>query len=667
MSQGDFDDQQGGEEGRPQGPRFRGLLGWILVGGLVILVIWAIGRRFESGREFSREQLTELFAKPDAVSSLYVRGDVLYGKIKKDYLNQFGSPGASPDFTVHLQIEEVAPMIARITDNKELLKVFRNDPEKNQSYVPEDPFFWQSMLAMLPWLVIFVAIWFFVSRQMRAASGPGGVFSFGRSRARLVKKERVKVTFDDVAGIDDAKEEVREIVEFLKHPARFQVLGGRIPRGVMLIGPPGTGKTLLAKAIAGEANVPFFSISGSDFVEMFVGVGASRVRDLFRMAKESSPCIIFLDEIDAVGRRRTHEIPGGGQETSQTLNAILVEMDGFETNEQVIVVGATNRPDVLDPALRRPGRFDREVVIHLPDINEREAILKVHAKKIKLAPAVEMGVIARGTPGFSGADLAAVINEAAIRATLLGKTAVEQVDLEEARDKTRWGRARRSRAMDEHDRRLSAYHEGGHVLASLLLQPDVEPLHKVSIIPRGAMLGATMFLPEKDKYTVGRRQCLGQIKVAFAGRIAEELFFGDITSGASNDIRQATQLARRMVCDWGMSDRLGPIRYGANEETTLWGAEYLGPKEHSDETAHEIDEEVERIIHVSYEEAKGLLESNREALQRIAEALLKREVMSADEVRREIADIPLQPSGHDTPAVPGKPAPAAGTGAIPPP
>jgi len=638
MRDPDFEDRPN-EGGQPSGPRLRGLLGWVLIAGLTVLVILAVSRGFDNAKELSREQLQQLFTNPDAMSELYVRGDILCGKIgSKEYLNQFG--GTTPDFTVHLQPGEVPSMIERITKSDKLLALFRDS--KNRSYIPEDPFFWQSLIATLPWLVIFIMIWFFVSRQMRAASGPGGVLSFGRSRAKLARKERVKVTFDDVAGIDDAKEEVKEIVEFLKTPEKFQVLGGRIPRGVMLVGPPGTGKTLLAKAIAGEANVPFFSISGSDFVEMFVGVGASRVRDLFRTAKESSPCIIFLDEIDAVGRRRTHEIPGGGQETSQTLNAILVEMDGFETNEQVIVVGATNRPDVLDPALRRPGRFDREVVISLPDYKEREAILGVHAKKIKLAPKVDLSLVARGTPGFSGADLAAIINEAAIRATLLDKTAVEQADLEESRDKVRWGRSRRSRAMDEHDRRLSACHEAGHTLVSILLEPDVEPLHKVSIIPRGLSLGSTMFLPEKDRYTVSRRQCLGQIKVAFAGRVAEELCFGDITTGASDDIRQATHIARRMVTDWGMSDRIGPIRYAPSEETAPWGGEFMSSKEHSDATSHEIDQEMQRIVSESYAETKDLLQRNLEALRRIAESLLKKEVMSADEVRREIEDLPLQ-------------------------
>ena len=647
MRDPDFEDRPN-EEGQPSGPRLRGLLGWVLIAALAVVVILAIGQWSNTGKELSREQLQQLFANPDALKEFTVRGEVLTGKIKPEYVNQYGGP----DFTVHFQVYEIRPLIDGITQDKALLKVFRD--EKNRSFVPEDTYFWPSLIATLPWLVIFIMIWLFVSRQMRAASGPGGVLSFGRSRAKLARKERVKVTFDDVAGIDDAKEEVKEIVEFLKTPEKFQVLGGRIPRGVMLVGPPGTGKTLLAKAIAGEANVPFFSISGSDFVEMFVGVGASRVRDLFRTAKESSPCIIFLDEIDAVGRRRTHEIPGGGQETSQTLNAILVEMDGFETNEQVIVIGATNRPDVLDPALRRPGRFDREVVISLPDYKEREAILGVHAKKIKLAQKVDMSLVARGTPGFSGADLAAIINEAAIRATLLNKTAVEQADLEESRDKVRWGRSKRSRAMDEHDRRLSAYHEAGHTLVSILLEPDVEPLHKVSIIPRGVSLGATMFLPEKDRYTISRRQCLGQIKVAFAGRVSEEIFFGDITTGASDDIRQATHIARRMVTDWGMSESIGPIRYSPSEETASWGGEFMSPKEHSDATSREIDQEIQRIIGDAYAATRSLLQSNHEALQRIAEALLKKEVMSADEVRREIQGLPIV-----------KPPAAGGAGTLP--
>jgi len=634
MSGNDFDNpQQEGEPGdqRPS-PRMRGLLGWLLIGGLIVLVVWALSRGWGESSERPRADLERLLAKPDALEAIWIEGTVVHCKIAaSEYLNEFGRE----EITVHLHDREVPRMNQRLEQSEEILPKFHN-PE-NQSYVPDDPYFWRTFLASaLPLVLVLMIIWFFIARQMRSASGPGGVLNFGRSRARLAKKERVKVTFDDVAGIEDAKEEVQELIEFLKHPERFRAIGGRIPRGVMLVGPPGTGKTLLAKAIAGEASVPFFSISGSDFVEMFVGVGASRVRDLFRMAKESSPCIIFLDEIDAVGRKRGMGYTGGHDEREQTLNAILVEMDGFETNEQVIIIGATNRPDVLDPALRRPGRFDREVTIHLPDINERQQILEVHAKEIQMADGVDLSIVARGTPGFSGADLAAIINEAAIRATMLRKTAVEQDDLEEARDKVRWGRTKRSRAMDEEERRLAAYHEAGHVLMSLVLQPHVEPLHKVSIIPRGMMLGGTMFLPEKDRHTISRKQCLGQIKVAFAGRIAEELFCDDITSGASDDIRRATEIARRMVCDWGMSDRIGPIRYAASEDQTPWGADVYGPREHSDATAHDIDEEIQRIISAQYSDARTLLERNHDSLLRVAEALLEHEVMSAEEVNEVI-------------------------------
>jgi len=630
------DDDSGDQEDRPPQSRMRGMLGWLLVFGVVILAVLALMRILKEAPERSREQLQEIIKNPDAIKNIYIKGYVIHGTLNDNYENQYGTK----EFTVHLYPEEIPEY------NKTLLEAFSGKFAKEEkgslwSYIPEDPMFWQTLSWTVPFLLMLLVLWFFVSRQMRAASGPGGVLSFGRSRARLAKKERVKVTFDDVAGIKEAKEEVQEIIEFLKNPQRFQRLGGRIPRGVMLVGPPGTGKTLLAKAIAGEADVPFFSISGSDFVEMFVGVGASRVRDLFRQAKESSPCIIFLDEIDAVGRRRGMGYTGGHDEREQTLNAILVEMDGFDTNEQVIVIGSTNRPDVLDPALRRPGRFDREIFINLPDLKEREAILKVHAKNIKLAEAVDLSAVARGTPGFSGADLAAIINEAAIRATLLDKSAVQQDDLEESRDKVRWGRAKRSAALDEEDRTLSAHHEAGHVLMSLLLAPDVEPLHKVSIIPRGLALGATMFLPEKDRYTIKRKQCLGQIKVMFAGRITEEIVFGDISSGAADDIRQATALARRMVCDWGMSDRIGPVRYAPPEDVTPWGSEVSGSRDYSDATAHQIDEEILDILRTSYAQTRYLLERNRAALERIAAAILKKESLTAEEVRSEIADLEL--------------------------
>jgi len=642
------DDLREDSEGRPPTPPLRSLVGWALVILLSVLAVWLLVNVVSGPKEFSRAQLQDILGQPASLKNVWVEGQILHGILKEEYKNQYGAT----QFTVALSPEEVAKYNARLEGDAELVKVFHR-PKDNHSWLPDDSLAWQTLIYSLPWVMILILILYFVSRQMRAASGPGGVLSFGRSRAKLAKKERVKVTFDDVAGIEEAKDEVKEIVEFLRNPQRFQRLGGRIPRGVMLVGPPGTGKTLLAKAIAGEANVPFFSISGSDFVEMFVGVGASRVRDLFRMAKESSPCIIFLDEIDAVGRKRgSVGYSGGHDEREQTLNAILVEMDGFDTNEQVIVIGSTNRPDVLDPALRRPGRFDREIQVHLPDVREREEILKVHANRVKMDPATDFAMLARGTPGFSGADLAALINEAAIQATLLEKSAVEQSDLEEARDKVRWGRAKRSRALDEAERRNTAYHEAGHALLSILLTPDVEPLHKVSVIPRGMALGMTMILPEKDRYTLYRRQVIGQIKMNFGGRIAEELFLGDVSSGAAEDIRQATYLARRMVCDWGMSERLGPIRYAPPEEAAPWGGEMMGPKEHSDATAHDIDEEVQAIIQRCFAEAKALLEQNRNKIQALAEALLKREVLTADEVRQVMNGEAMPPAngGDPTPA-----------------
>ena len=486
--------------------------------------------------------------------------------------------------------------------------------------------------------LLILALYFLVWRPMRGASS-GNILSFGRSRARLASRDRTKVTFDDVAGIEEAKEDVQELIEFLKNPRKFQRLGGRIPRGVLLVGPPGTGKTLLAKAIAGEADVPFYCISGSDFVEMFVGVGASRVRDLFRQAKENSPCIIFLDEIDAVGRRRGHGWGGGHDEREQTLNAILVEMDGFETDSGVVVVAATNRPDVLDPALLRPGRFDREVVIDMPDLRAREAILKVHAHKVTMSPEVDLSILARGTPGFSGAELEAVINEAALQATLKGKDAVEMEDFEEARDKVRWGRQKRSRVMDEQDRRITAYHEAGHSLAAKVL-PDVEPLHKVTIVPRGRTLGATMQLPEKERYHYTRRQILSTITMLLAGRAAEELFCNDITTGASHDLKQAAELVRQMVREWGMSDRVGPIDYSQTEDM-LFGGEVVSRRNYSEAISLEIDQEVKRIIEECYRQARALLQERGPTLQRLVEALLRHEVLDNEEVDCILAGRPL--------------------------
>ena len=501
--------------------------------------------------------------------------------------------------------------------------------------------FVQLLLTLAPGLLILLVLWFLIARSMRnaAGGGPGGMLgSFGKSRHRVTNKENVQITFADVAGVDEAKEEVGEIVEFLKNPKRFSKLGGRIPRGVLLSGQPGCGKTLLAKAIAGEADVPFFSISGSDFVEMFVGVGASRVRDLFKQAKENAPCIIFLDEIDAVGRRRGGGFSSGGHdEREQTLNAILVEMDGFEANDQVIVIAATNRPDVLDPALTRPGRFDRQVAVPLPDLRGRRQILAVHARKVKIGADVDLERLARGTPMFSGADLAAIINEAAIIATMAEKDSIEMSDLEEARDKVRFGRANRSRKIEEEERVATAYHEAGHALLQVLLK-DADPLHKVTIIPRGQAMGATFSLPEKDRYGYSRRHLLATMRVLCGGRIAEEKKTSDISSGASMDIRMATAYARTMVLQWGMSDRLGFVNYGGSDERDM----FIPEKDYSPETAHVIDQEVRTLIDSAYADARQLIEQNWDKVVAISEALLAVETLSRDDVDRIMAGEPFQ-------------------------
>lgn len=491
---------------------------------------------------------------------------------------------------------------------------------------------WKQILISLgPVILVIGVIGFLINRQMKR--GMGMAMSFGRSRARTAKSKN-KTTFADLAGCDEAKEEVTEIVEYLKDPKKFQKLGGRIPRGVILIGPPGTGKTLLAKAIAGEADVPFFSISGSDFVEMFVGVGAARVRDLFEQGKRNAPCIIFVDEIDAVGRLRGAGLGGGHDEREQTLNALLVEMDGFTPNDGVIMIAATNRPDVLDPALLRPGRFDRQIVLDMPDQKGREEILKIHARSVKLDKNVDLSRIARGTPGFSGADLANLVNEAALMAARKDQPAVTQECLEEARDKVRFGRERRSRVLDEEDRRYTAYHEAGHALVTVLI-PECEPLHKVTIVPRGmAYLGATMQLPEKDKYHYRKKELEGQMAVLMGGRVAEELVFGDVTSGARSDIKHATDIARRMVCEWGMSDVMGPLAYGEREEHIFLGREIDRRIDYSEQTAQQIDAEIRRIVEAADKRARELITTHRAALDEIAEQLLKREVLDGEEIER---------------------------------
>ena len=490
----------------------------------------------------------------------------------------------------------------------------------------------QVLITILPTVIVLGLLWVLISRSMRGAGGgPGGMLGgFGRSRHRVSNKESAQATFADVAGIDEAKEEVSEIVEFLKNPKRFQKLGGRIPRGVLLEGPPGCGKTLLAKAIAGEADVPFFSISGSDFVEMFVGVGASRVRDLFKQAKDNSPCIIFLDEIDAVGRRRGGGFSSGGHdEREQTLNAILVEMDGFEASDQVIVIAATNRVDVLDPALTRPGRFDRAVAVQLPDVAGRRQILSVHARKVKMNADVDLEKLARSTPMFSGADLAAIINEAAILATMANKESIEMTDLDEARDKIRWGRAKRSRKVEQQERIATAYHEAGHAVLQTLLA-DADPLHKVTIIPRGQAMGVTFSLPEKDRYGYARRYLQATMRVLCGGRLAEEKKTGDVSSGASMDIKMVTAYARAMVLEWGMSDRLGFVRYaGDDSRETL-----MPDKDYSDDTARMIDEEIRRMADEAYTDARRMVEDHWTQIVAVSEALLRLETLQRDEVER---------------------------------
>ena len=493
-------------------------------------------------------------------------------------------------------------------------------------------------------MLLLIGVWIFFMRQMQGGGAGRGAMSFGKSKARMLGEDQVKITFADVAGVEEAKEEVGELVEFLREPAKFQRLGGKIPRGILMVGSPGTGKTLLAKAIAGEAKVPFFTISGSDFVEMFVGVGASRVRDMFEQAKKHAPCIIFIDEIDAVGRHRGAGLGGGHDEREQTLNQLLVEMDGFEGNEGVIVIAATNRPDVLDPALLRPGRFDRQVVVPLPDVRGREQILKVHMRKVPISDDVKANVIARATPGFSGADLANLVNEAALFAARGNKRLVDMEDLEKAKDKILMGAERRSMVMSEDEKRLTAYHEAGHAIVGRLM-PTHDPVYKVTIIPRGRALGVTMFLPEADRYSHSKEFLEGQICSLFGGRIAEELVFGPekVTTGASNDILRSTELARNMVTKWGLSEKLGPLTYSDEQEEVFLGHSVAQHKPVSDETAHDIDSEIRAIIDRSYKRAEKILKDNIEKLHTMAEALMKYETIDSDQINDIMTGKPPRP------------------------
>ena len=506
-------------------------------------------------------------------------------------------------------------------------------------------------------ILLFIAIWIYFMRQIQGAGGGRGTMSFGKSRARLLGEDQVTVTFADVAGVEEAKEEVVEIVDFLKDPGKFQRLGGKIPKGVLMVGSPGTGKTLLARAIAGEAKVPFFTISGSDFVEMFVGVGASRVRDMFDQAKKHAPCIIFIDEIDAVGRHRGAGLGGGHDEREQTLNQLLVEMDGFEGNEGVIVIAATNRPDVLDPALLRPGRFDRQVVVPVPDVRGREQILKVHMRKVPIDNDVRPSIIARGTPGFSGADLANLVNEAALLAARANKRTVTMEEFDKAKDKIMMGTERRSMVMSEDERKLTAYHESGHAIVGLLV-PDHDPVYKVTIIPRGRALGVTMFLPEEDRYSYSKQRLMSQMKSLFGGRIAEELIFGPayVTTGASNDIERATDIARNMVTKWGLSDRLGPLTYSEDDGEIFLGRSVTRHKQVSDGTAHAIDNEVRELVDVCYKDAREILKANEPKLHVMADALLKYETIDEGQIKDVMEGRePKPPEDWDEPPESGKP------------
>jgi cell division protease FtsH len=578
--------------------------------------------------------------------------------------NQFGIKKADETQVVYSQfIQEVKDgRIAKVTIDGRVLRGVTNDGKRFNTYAPSDPWLVSDLLKnnvvveakpdeepsllmniFVSWfpMLLLIAVWVFFMRQMQGG-GRGGAFSFGKSRARMLDENNNQVTFADVAGCDEAKEEVGELVEFLRDPSKFQKLGGRIPRGVLMVGNPGTGKTLLAKAIAGEAKVPFFSISGSDFVEMFVGVGAARVRDMFEQAKKSAPCIIFIDEIDAVGRQRGAGLGGGNDEREQTLNQLLVEMDGFEGTAGVIVIAATNRPDVLDPALLRPGRFDRQVVVPLPDIRGREQILMVHMRKVPIAPDVKADIIARGTPGFSGADLANLVNEAALFAARGNKRLVDMEDFERAKDKIMMGAERRSMVMSEDEKRNTAYHESGHAVVAKLL-PKSDPVHKVTIIPRGRALGVTMQLPEEDRYAYDREFLMNRIAIMFGGRIAEEVFMNQMTTGASNDFERATQLARDMVTRYGMSDALGPMVYGENEGEVFLGRSVTTHKNLSEETMRKVDTEIRRIIDEQYALARKLLEDNRDKVEAMTAALLEWETIDSEQIDDIMAGRPPRP------------------------
>jgi cell division protease FtsH len=589
-------------------PRVKNLALWIVVGLFMILL-------FNLFNTTSRPIEDEIIFSDFMVKT--EKGEVSEVTIKDNHISGILKDGTK--FKTYT------------ANDPDLVKTLREKNVRITAKPPEEPPWYMTFLMTWGPFILFVGLWIFFMRQMQM--GGNKALSFGKSRARLLSEERKKITFSDVAGIDEAKGEVEEIIEFLKDPPKFQKLGGRIPKGVLVVGPPGTGKTLLAKAIAGEAGVPFFSISGSDFVEMFVGVGASRVRDLFEQGKKHAPCIIFIDEIDAVGRHRGAGLGGGHDEREQTLNQLLVEMDGFETSEGVILVAATNRPDVLDPALLRPGRFDRQIVVGRPDLKGRIEILKVHTKKIPVAKDVGLEVIARGTPGFAGADLENLVNEAALLAARKSKKTVEMIDFESAKDKVLMGVERKSMVLSEEEKKITAYHEAGHTLVAKLL-PGPDPIHKVTIIPRGRALGVTMQLPVDDRHNYHKEYLYNTIAIMMGGRVAEELVLNHMTTGAGNDIEKATDLARKMVCEWGMSEKMGPLTFGKKEQEIFLGREISQHRDYSEHTAIEIDKEVKRLIVENYERAKTLITTNMKALKALAEALLEKESLDAPEIER---------------------------------
>ncbi len=607
----------------------RNIVLWVVIAIVLLAVFANFGQRASGPEQLAYSQfLTEV--RNGGIASATFRGETIVGE---------RSNGAS--YTTNNPETDNSVLIGLL--DKQRVRIAAEPPERQG-------FLLQLFLSSFP-ILLLIGVWIYFMRQMQGGAGGRGAMSFGKSRARLLSEDQVSVTFADVAGVDEAKEEVAEIVDFLKDPSKFQKLGGKIPKGVLMVGSPGTGKTLLARAIAGEAKVPFFTISGSDFVEMFVGVGASRVRDMFEQAKKHAPCIVFIDEIDAVGRHRGAGLGGGHDEREQTLNQLLVEMDGFEGNEGVIVIAATNRPDVLDPALLRPGRFDRQVVVPLPDVRGREQILKVHMRKVPISEDVKPSLIARGTPGFSGADLMNLVNEAALFAARANKRLVTMDEFERAKDKIMMGAERRSMVMSEQEKLNTAYHEAGHAIVGMNL-PEHDPVYKVTIIPRGRALGVTMFLPEEDRYSYSKRRLLSQIASLFGGRIAEELRFGPeaVTTGASNDIERATSLARNMVTKWGLSERLGPLSYMEDQGEVFLGRSVTQHKQVSDVTAHVIDEEIRRVIDEAYATARKILVDNRDKLDAMAAALIKYETIDESQLKDIMAGRePRPPEGWDDP------------------